>query len=110
MNVKDVVSAILVGLVVGILGRLILPGRQHIGAFVTLVIGVVSALLGGWLATAVHINDRAPAHFLGLHWSWVVLAIQVGFAVLGTALAAAVSHTRVASGSPAVRRRVRRRT
>src|SRR5262245_20404629 len=110
MSVKDVVSAILVGIVVGILGRLILPGRQHIGAFVTLVIGVISALLGGWLATAVHVNDRAPAHLFGLHWSWVVLAIQVAFAVVATALSAAISHARVASRTAPPRRRVRRRT
>jgi uncharacterized membrane protein YeaQ/YmgE (transglycosylase-associated protein family) len=110
MHVTDVVSAILVGLVVGILGRLILPGRQRIGAFVTLVIGVVSALLGAWVATALKVNDRAPAHAIGVHWDWIELAIQVGFAVIGTALAAAVSHTRVATDGPAPRRRTRRRS
>ncbi len=109
MHVHDVVSAILVGLVVGILGRLILPGRQRIGAFVTLVIGVVSALLGAWVATKLKVTDKAPAHVLGLHWSWVELGIQVGFAVLATALAAAISHTRVATDNPPARRRTRAR-
>ena len=109
MHVTDVISAILVGLVVGVLGRLVLPGRQRIGAFVTLVIGVVSALLGGWLANALKVADRAPVSLLGLHWDWIELGIQVGFAVLGTALAAAVSHTRVATDSPTPRRRTRRR-
>ena len=31
-----------------------------------------------------------------MSWDWIVLAIQVGFAVLGTALAAALTHTRLA--------------
>jgi uncharacterized membrane protein YeaQ/YmgE (transglycosylase-associated protein family) len=110
MRVTDVLSAILVGLVVGVLGRLILPGRQRIGAFVTLVIGVLSALLGGWLAGVLKVNDRAPVHAVGLHWDWIVLAIQVGCAVLATALAAAISHTRVSTDStPRRRTRTRRR-
>jgi flagellar biosynthesis protein FliR len=45
MQINDVVSAMLVGLVIGVLGRLILPGRQHIGAFMTFVIGIGSAPL-----------------------------------------------------------------
>jgi uncharacterized membrane protein YeaQ/YmgE (transglycosylase-associated protein family) len=99
-----------VGLIVGVLGRLILPGRQRIGAFVTLVIGVLAALVGGWLANALHVSDKAPVHFAGLHWDWVVLGIQVAFAVLGTALAAAIAHTRVATdGAPRRRPRARRR-
>lgn len=110
MRVNDILSAILVGLVVGVLGRLILPGRQRIGAFVTLIIGIGSALLGGWIASVLKVNDRAPVHYIGLHWDWIVLAIQVGFAVLGTALAAAISHTRVATeGAPRRRTRTRRR-
>jgi uncharacterized membrane protein YeaQ/YmgE (transglycosylase-associated protein family) len=110
MRVNDVLSAILVGLVVGVLGRLILPGRQRIGAFVTLVIGILSALVGGWIAVVLKVNNRAPVHYIGLHWDWIVLAIQVGFAVLGTALAAAISHTRVATdGAPRRRTRTRRR-
>jgi len=111
MRVTDILSAIVVGLIVGVLGRLILPGRQRIGAFVTLVIGVLAALLGGWLANALKINDHAPAHVLGLHWDWIVLAIQVAFAVLGTALAAAIAHTRVATdNAPRRRPRARRRS
>jgi len=110
MHVNDVLSAILVGLVVGVLGRLILPGRQRIGAFVTLFIGVISALIGAWLANALHLADRAPASFIGLHWSWVELGIQVGLAVVGTALAAAISHTRVATDPATPRRRPRRKT
>jgi uncharacterized membrane protein YeaQ/YmgE (transglycosylase-associated protein family) len=107
MQVNDVVSAILVGLLIGVLGRLILPGRQHIGVFVTFVIGVGSALLGSVVARAVGIASRAPASLSGqswarwhwlanVHWDWIVLAIQLGFAVTGTAIAAAISHTRVA--------------
>jgi uncharacterized membrane protein YeaQ/YmgE (transglycosylase-associated protein family) len=38
------------GLVVGALGRLILPGRQEIGLLTTALVGIAASLLGGILA------------------------------------------------------------
>jgi uncharacterized membrane protein YeaQ/YmgE (transglycosylase-associated protein family) len=43
---------LIVGLIVGLLARLLVPGRDPIGLLGTLVIGVVGAVLGGWLAGA----------------------------------------------------------
>jgi uncharacterized membrane protein YeaQ/YmgE (transglycosylase-associated protein family) len=40
----------LIGLVVGILARFLVPGRDPMGFIGTLVIGVIGAILGGWLA------------------------------------------------------------
>jgi uncharacterized membrane protein YeaQ/YmgE (transglycosylase-associated protein family) len=119
VQITDVLSAILVGLLVGVLGRLVIPGRQRIGIFVTLVIGVGAALLGSYVAHALGVDGRAPAGLAGqkwarwdwlrnLSWDWIMLAIQVGFAVIGTAIAAAITHTRVASKDPLERRSNRR--
>lgn len=106
MHVTGVVTAILVGALIGILGRLVLPGRQRIGILLTLLIGIGAALLGTWVADRFGVNDNAPASFLGVDWDWIELGIQVGFAVVGTALAAAVTHTRIAAdGAPPRRRR-----
>lgn len=105
MQVTDFLSAALVGLVIGVLGRLVLPGRQRIGIFVTLLIGVGAAVLGTFVAEAFNVTDRAPASFGRVTWDWIVLAIQVGFAVVGTAIAAAITHTRIAHNEePASRR------
>ena len=41
------------GLFVGIIARLLLPGRQRLGIALTMVLGVIGALLGGFLATEV---------------------------------------------------------
>jgi uncharacterized membrane protein YeaQ/YmgE (transglycosylase-associated protein family) len=38
------------GLVIGALGRLVLPGRQHIGLTATALVGIAASLLGGLLA------------------------------------------------------------
>jgi uncharacterized membrane protein YeaQ/YmgE (transglycosylase-associated protein family) len=110
MQVTDILSAVLVGLVVGILGRLVLPGRQRIGIFVTLLIGVGAALLGTFVADWLNLAGRAPASLAGVTWDWIVLAIQVGFAVIGTALAAAVTHTRLAQNEEPAARRSRSRS
>jgi uncharacterized membrane protein YeaQ/YmgE (transglycosylase-associated protein family) len=41
------------GLLVGAVARLLLPGRQRLGIALTVVLGVVGSLLGGFLATEV---------------------------------------------------------
>ncbi len=51
-DIGSVLGYILVGLIVGLLARLLVPGRDPVGLLGTLVIGVVGAVLGGWLAGA----------------------------------------------------------
>ena len=51
-DIGSILGYILVGLVVGVLARLVLPGRAPIGFFGTLVVGILGAVLGGWLAGA----------------------------------------------------------
>lgn len=98
MRIDDVVSAIAIGLIVGTLARLLLPGRQSIGIFATWVIGFGSALLGSWGAKRLGVSDDARAaldwNSMNWHfsWSWAELAIQVAFAVIGIALVAAATR------------------
>jgi uncharacterized membrane protein YeaQ/YmgE (transglycosylase-associated protein family) len=40
---------LLLGLIAGAIAKAILPGKQGGGWFITLLLGVVGALLGGWL-------------------------------------------------------------
>mgnify|MGYP002356874059 CR=1 FL=1 len=42
---------LLLGLIAGAIAKLILPGKQGGGWFITLILGVVGALLGGWLGS-----------------------------------------------------------
>ncbi|MFE9917760.1 GlsB/YeaQ/YmgE family stress response membrane protein [Micromonospora sp. NPDC005553] len=108
MLVSGYLGAVLIGALVGLLGRLILPGRQRIGVFATFVIGVGSAVLGTVVARALNIDDGANVQVWVLRWDWVVLAIQVGLAIIAVALANMLTFTRLAGGDDTPRRRVRR--
>jgi uncharacterized membrane protein YeaQ/YmgE (transglycosylase-associated protein family) len=50
LDLTSLVGYALIGLVVGLLARLVVPGRTHIGLLATILIGVVGAVVGGWLA------------------------------------------------------------
>ena len=44
-----IISWIVVGLIAGVLGKLIMPGRDPGGFLLTIVIGMIGALLGGFV-------------------------------------------------------------
>ena len=48
-----IIGWLLIGLVIGALARFLVPGRQHIGIILTNLIGIVAALLGGIITTAI---------------------------------------------------------
>ena len=105
MQVTGYLGAVLIGVLVGLLGRLILPGRQRIGLFVTFVIGVGAAVLGTFVARMLNVDNDAPVKLWWLRWDWIVLGIQVGFAVVGIALANMLTFTRLAGGDDPPRKR-----
>lgn len=49
ITVWDVIVYILAGLVIGVIARALLPGRQSMSIWMTIVIGVIAAVIGGLL-------------------------------------------------------------
>lgn len=49
----SIIGWIILGLIAGAIAKAILPGRQGGGWLVTLLLGVVGALLGGWIGSAI---------------------------------------------------------
>lgn len=61
----SVLGWILFGLVVGIVARFLMPGRDPGGFVITIVLGIVGALLGGWLGRSVGwYQEGDPVGFL----------------------------------------------
>ncbi len=58
---------IIVGLVAGLLARAIKPGNDAMGWIMTIVLGIVGAMLGGFVASLIGIN--ADGGFTGLIFS-----------------------------------------
>src|SRR4051794_20260223 len=83
MTITGIISAILVGLVIGALGRLVVPGKQHIPIWLTILVGIGAAFLGTALARAVGI----PTATQGI--DWLELLVQVVVAAIGVGIVAA---------------------
>ena len=57
---------ILFGLVVGIVAKLVMPGRDPGGIIITILVGIVGALVGGFLGQALNLYEPGePAGFVG---------------------------------------------
>jgi uncharacterized membrane protein YeaQ/YmgE (transglycosylase-associated protein family) len=85
MTVGGIISAIVVGLVIGALARLVLPGKQNISIVLTILIGIVAAFIGTAIAGAIVDTNG---------FSIVQLIIQVVLAVIGVAIVAGTSGRR----------------
>ncbi|ASU84513.1 hypothetical protein CDO52_18405 [Nocardiopsis gilva YIM 90087] len=50
MEITGIISALVVGLIIGALGRLVVPGKQAIPIWLTLILGIIAAFVGGAIA------------------------------------------------------------
>jgi uncharacterized membrane protein YeaQ/YmgE (transglycosylase-associated protein family) len=80
VTITGVFTAIIIGLIVGALARLVMPGKQNIPIWLTIIVGIVAAFLGTALARALGI----PTATSGI--DWMELVVQVIVAVIGVAL------------------------
>ena len=90
MTIAGIISAIIVGLVIGALGRLVVPGRQNIPIWLTIVVGIIAAFIGTAIARAFGVANTAGI-------DWIELLIQVIVAAVGVALVAGIGGRRGAS-------------
>lgn len=81
MTLLTIVTWLIIGLVIGAVAHLLVPGRQRIGIIVTVLIGIVGALVGGVITAAI----------LGAGHAIVTFIVSLVVAAL---LISAVSHPR----------------
>lgn len=84
MSTASIFTALLAGIVIGALGRLIVPGRQAIGWILTFALGLVGAVVGGFLAEGMDVDL----------W-WQVLIFQVVVAAILVGLVSVVVRNMV---------------
>lgn len=74
------IGFIVAGLVIGLLARLILPGRQRIGLLWTLVLGVLGSVIGGVIANLIGSGDIWELNIFGF-----IVAVIAAVALLAAA-------------------------
>ena len=87
MTAGGIISALIIGLIIGALGRLVVPGRQSIPIWLTMLIGVGAALLGTVIARAAGVVETRG-------FDWIELFIQVALAAIAVALTVGVAGRR----------------
>ncbi|WP_433437139.1 GlsB/YeaQ/YmgE family stress response membrane protein [Nonomuraea sp. CA-141351] len=85
MTIESILGAIVIGAVIGAIGRLLLPGRQAIGWILTIVVGIVAALLGTALAQVLGVETTPGI-------DWIELVMQVVLAIVGVGLVAGLKR------------------
>ena len=58
-----IITLLIFGLIVGAIARLLVPGRDPIGVFGTIVVGVVGSFIGGFLETLVQYHTMSVHQF-----------------------------------------------
>jgi uncharacterized membrane protein YeaQ/YmgE (transglycosylase-associated protein family) len=81
VEVSGIITAIIIGLIIGALGRLVVPGKQNIPIWLTILIGIVAAIVGTFIAAAIGVDDTRGI-------DWIELIIQVALAAAGVSLVA----------------------
>jgi len=84
--IGSIIGAIVIGAIIGALGRLFAPGRQNISIIVTIIVGIIAALLGTAIWNA--IADTGNQDTNGI--DWIEHIIQLVLAVIGVTIAARI--------------------
>ena len=74
------IGFIVFGLLVGILARLLVPGRQELSIVMTVLLGVVGSVVGGVVANALGTGDIFELNFIG---AVVAIGASVVLIVIG---------------------------
>ena len=76
MTISSILGAIVIGLILGALGRLVVPGKQRIPIWLTILVGIAAAFIGTFIARA-----------FGLaRVDWIEFVFQVIIAAIGVAV------------------------
>jgi uncharacterized membrane protein YeaQ/YmgE (transglycosylase-associated protein family) len=81
VTISGIISALVIGLIIGALGRLVVPGKQDIPVWLTMLVGVIAAVIG--TAIVGPLRDTSGI-------DWIELVVQVVLAAIGVWLVVAL--------------------
>lgn len=75
-----IIGFIVFGMIIGVLARLLVPGRQELSLGMTVLLGIVGSVVGGVIASSLGTGDLFELDFIG---SVVAIAASVALIVIG---------------------------
>jgi uncharacterized membrane protein YeaQ/YmgE (transglycosylase-associated protein family) len=75
MTIGGFFTAIIFGAIIGAIGRLLVPGKQNMPIWLTVVVGIVAAFAGTGLSHLLNLKTSG--------WNFWETVFQIGFAVIG---------------------------
>jgi uncharacterized membrane protein YeaQ/YmgE (transglycosylase-associated protein family) len=87
MTVTGIITAIIIGAIIGFVGRLVAPGKQNIPIWLTIVVGIVAAFIGTWIAGLFGVASTGGI-------DWIELILQVVVAAIGVTVVAGIYNRR----------------
>ncbi|WP_296665171.1 GlsB/YeaQ/YmgE family stress response membrane protein [Demequina sp.] len=73
------VATILTGLLIGVLARMVVRGRQHFGIIITILLGIGGSLIGHWLWYTVLNKEDTP----GIDWIQLFMSVGAAAVLIG---------------------------
>jgi len=84
MGLGDILWSIIGGTIIGVIAKLVMPGRQNVGFILTVLVGIVGMFVGDFLARAIGVEETGGVDWIR-HTLQVVVAVA-GLAGLGAVL------------------------
>ena len=79
----NIIQAIIIGAILGFVGRLVAPGKQNIPVWLTILVGIVAAFIGTYVARLFGVADTNGI-------DWIELIIQIIVAAIGVTVVAGI--------------------
>ena len=92
--VGSIILAIIVGAIIGLVARLIMPGKQNIGMIMTVVLGALGGLIGSWVASEFGYHNANGG------FAWIPFFIGIGAAIVLIAIWETVTGRRTRTRLP----------
>lgn len=86
----SIIGAIIVGLILGVLAKLFLRGKQNVPLWLTILVGIVAAVIGNYVASWLGVAET-------FGFDWIRHGLQLLFAIIGIALLAGVYAKRAST-------------
>ena len=82
--IGTIISALIGGLFIGALARLIMPGKQNIGIIMTMLLGLAGSLIGSWVVYALGYHNNHGFKWIPFFVGIVVAIILISIYVKAT--------------------------